>query len=46
MTENASSLREFPDHVDEAVRSIAQLHSEHHGKTTAAQQRSTGFQGL
>jgi uncharacterized membrane protein len=37
MTENASSPREFPDHVDEAVRSIAQLHSEHHGKTTAAQ---------
>ena len=37
MTESASSSRQFPDHIDEAVRSIAQLHSEHHDKTTAAQ---------
>jgi uncharacterized membrane protein len=27
----------FPDHVDKAVRSVAQLHSEHHGKTTSPQ---------
>ncbi len=37
MTESASSPRQFPDHIDEAVRSIAQLHSEHHGRATAAQ---------
>jgi uncharacterized membrane protein len=37
MTERVSSSRQFPDHIDEAVRSIAQLHSEHRGKTTAAQ---------
>jgi uncharacterized membrane protein len=27
----------FPDHVDKAVRSIAQLHSDHHGRTTTPQ---------
>jgi uncharacterized membrane protein len=37
MTESASSSRQLPDHIDEAVRSITQLHSEHHGKTTAPQ---------
>ena len=37
MTESASSSRQFPDHIDEAVRSIALLHSEHQDKTTAAQ---------
>jgi uncharacterized membrane protein len=37
MTESASSSREFPDHVDEAIRSIAQLHSEHHEKATVPQ---------
>jgi uncharacterized membrane protein len=37
MTENTSSPREFPAHVDEAVRSIAQLQSEHHEKATAQQ---------
>jgi uncharacterized membrane protein len=37
MTESESSSRDLPDHVDEAVRSIVQLHSQHHGKTTAAQ---------
>ena len=37
MTEGESSSRRFPDHVDEAVRSIAQLHSEHHGRTSAPQ---------
>src|SRR5271156_4012209 len=37
MTEPASSSGQFPDHVDEAVRSIAQLHSEHHGRTTPLQ---------
>jgi uncharacterized membrane protein len=37
MTERAFSPRRFPDHIDEAVRSIAQLHSEHHGGATAPQ---------
>ena len=27
----------FPDHVDEAVRSVTQLHSDHHGKATTPQ---------
>jgi len=27
----------FPDHVDKAVRSVTQLHSEHHGRTTSPQ---------
>ncbi len=27
----------FPDHVDKAVRSITQLHSDHHGRTTSPQ---------
>jgi len=27
----------FPDHVDKAVRSVAQLHSDHHGRTTSLQ---------
>jgi uncharacterized membrane protein len=27
----------FPDHVDKAVRSVTQLHSEHHGKATSPQ---------
>jgi uncharacterized membrane protein len=29
--------RNFPDHVDKAVRSVSQLHSEHHQRTTAPQ---------
>jgi uncharacterized membrane protein len=37
MTEPGSSSAPFPDHIDEAVRSIAQLHSEHHGNTTPPQ---------
>jgi uncharacterized membrane protein len=28
---------DFPDHVDKAVRSVTQLHSDHHGKTTSPQ---------
>jgi uncharacterized membrane protein len=28
---------DFPDHVDKAVRSVAQLHSDHHGRTTTSQ---------
>jgi uncharacterized membrane protein len=28
---------EFPDHVDKAVRSVTQLHSDHHGRTTSPQ---------
>ena len=37
MTETGSSSAQFPDHIDEAVRSIAQLHSEHHGNTAPLQ---------
>jgi uncharacterized membrane protein len=37
MNESADSGRKLPDHVDEAVRSIIQLHSEHRGRTTALQ---------
>jgi uncharacterized membrane protein len=29
--------RNFPDHVDEAVRSVTQLHSDHHGRATTPQ---------
>jgi uncharacterized membrane protein len=29
--------RNFPDHVDKAVRSVTQLHSEHHERTTSLQ---------
>ena len=36
MTERPE-LPEVPEHIDQAVRSIAQLHSEHHGRTKAAQ---------
>jgi uncharacterized membrane protein len=32
-----SPERNFPDHVDKAVRSISQLHSQHHERTTAPQ---------
>jgi uncharacterized membrane protein len=28
---------DFPDHVDKAVRSVTQLHSDHHGRTTSPQ---------
>jgi uncharacterized membrane protein len=34
MTNGASSALNFPDHVDEAVRSVTQLHSDHHGRAT------------
>jgi hypothetical protein len=37
MTEPGSSSAQFPDHIDEAIRSIAHLHSEHHGNTTPPQ---------
>lgn len=32
-----SPERNFPDHVDKAVRSVSHLHSEHHDRTTAPQ---------
>jgi uncharacterized membrane protein len=38
----------FPDHVDKAVRSVTQLHSDHHGKTTSPQRavnRVAAFMG-
>ena len=37
MTRHSSSAPIIPDHVDEAVRSVTQLHSEHHGLATALQ---------
>jgi uncharacterized membrane protein len=36
----------IPDHVDEAVRSVVQLHADHHGRASPAQRavnRITGF---
>ncbi len=38
----------FPDHVDEAVRSVTQLHSDHHGRATTPQRvvnRMTALMG-
>jgi uncharacterized membrane protein len=38
----------FPDHVDEAVRSVTQLHTDHHGRATATQRvvnRMTALMG-
>ena len=38
----------FPDHVDEAVRSVTQLHSDHHGRATSPQRavnRTTSIMG-
>jgi uncharacterized membrane protein len=32
-----SPVTDFPDHVDKAVRSVTQLHSDHHGRTTSPQ---------
>lgn len=46
MTDGRSFTPNVPDHVDEAVRSVAQLHSDHHGRTTASQRlvnRITAF---
>lgn len=37
MAADAPPVRSFPDHVDEAVRSVTQLHSEHRDKTTPPQ---------
>jgi len=35
MTDGPSSAPNVPNHVDDAVRSVVQLHSDHHGRTTA-----------
>ncbi len=46
MTDHLFSAPEVPDHIDEAVRSVALLHSEHHGRTRAPQRavnRITAF---
>jgi uncharacterized membrane protein len=46
MTDSPSSAPDIPDHIDEAVRSVAQLHSDHHGRTTVSQRavnRITAF---
>jgi uncharacterized membrane protein len=37
MTDRFSSPQSLPDHVDEAVRSVTELHSAHHGRTTTPQ---------
>lgn len=34
---NDSPEMDFPDHVDKAVRSVARLHSDDHGRTTSSQ---------
>ena len=36
MTDDSPEMN-FPDHVGKAVRSVTQLHSEHHGRTTSPQ---------
>jgi uncharacterized membrane protein len=46
MTDRPFSAPSIPEHVDKAARSVAQLHSEHRGRTTATQRavnRITGF---
>ena len=46
MTPGPSSARDVPNHIDEAVRSVTQLHAEHHGRATAPQRvvnRITSF---
>jgi uncharacterized membrane protein len=43
---NGPSSPNVPDHVDKAVRSVTQLHSNHHGRTTTPQRavnRITAF---
>lgn len=43
---DSSSAPNVPDHVDKAVRSVTQLHSDHHGRTSASQRavnRITAF---
>jgi uncharacterized membrane protein len=37
MTDGAFSREPTADHIDEAIRSITQLHSEHHGRATRPQ---------
>jgi uncharacterized membrane protein len=46
MTDSPSSAPSVPDHIDDAVRSVAKLHSDHHGRTRASQRavnRVTAF---
>jgi len=46
MTHDPSSVSNVPDPIDEAVRSVTQLHSDHHGSATAPQRavnRVTAF---
>lgn len=46
MTDSPSSADSVPGHVDKAVRSVTQLHSEHHGRATMPQRavnRVTAF---
>ncbi|HEY3620940.1 MAG TPA: DUF1003 domain-containing protein [Roseiarcus sp.] len=37
---------DFPDHVDKAVRSVTQLHSDHHGRTTTPQRAVNSITAL
>jgi uncharacterized membrane protein len=37
MTDGPSSAPNFPEHIDKAVRSVTQLHSDHHRRTTGSQ---------
>jgi uncharacterized membrane protein len=37
---------DFPDHVDKAVRSVTQLHSDHHGRTTTSQRAANRLTAL
>ena len=46
MTDYPSPAPDVPDHIDEAVRSVTQLHSDHHGRATSSQRavnRMTAF---
>ena len=46
MTDSPFSAPNVPDHIDEAVRSVTQLRSDHHGRSTAPQRavnRITAF---
>jgi uncharacterized membrane protein len=45
MTKDGSQ-REIPQHVDEVVRSVAQLRSEHHGKAAPAQRAVNRITGV
>jgi uncharacterized membrane protein len=43
MPDDPASGPNVPDHIDEAVRSVAQLHSDHYGRATASQRAVNGI---